>query len=114
MFTDEELEGAVLRYLTSDVQTVRTEAGTRDYVTAQRQVYEIISAAFMLRPAALFSVCWMASNALYALVTEQLADMQAIVEAAPRVSSSSKKVERPRTSLRRGLAAYADAAFCGT
>jgi hypothetical protein len=93
MFTDEEYEAAVLRYLTSEVTTTRSEAGTRDVVAAKTQVYEIISAAFLLRPAALFAVCWMASNNLRALVIEQLADMQAILEAAPRVSKTSLKVE---------------------
>lgn len=93
MFTDEELEGAVLRYLTSDVRTERTEAGTRDVVAAKAQVYEIISAAFLLRPSALFSVCWMASNNLRAKLLEQLLDMQAILDAAPHVSKSSQRVD---------------------
>jgi hypothetical protein len=62
-------------------------------VAAKAQVYEIISAAFLLRPSALFSVCWMASNNLRAKLLEQLVDMQAILDAAPRVSKSSQRVE---------------------
>jgi hypothetical protein len=93
MFTDEELEAAVLRYLTSDVETPRSEAGARDIVAAKTQVYEIIAAAFMLRPAAIFSVCWMASNNLRALLTDQLLDMHVIEDAAPRVYKTSAKVD---------------------
>lgn len=93
MFTDEELEAAVLRYLTSDVETPRSEAGSRDIVAAKTQVYEIIAAAFMLRPAAVFAVCWMASNNLRSLLADQLLDMQAIEEAAPRVFKTSTKID---------------------
>lgn len=104
MFTDDELEAAILRFLTSEVATPRTEAGTRDVVTTKRQVYELIAAAFMLRPVAFFSVCWLASNNLRALVTAQLEDMQAILDAAPRVSKSSLRVESV-TELRNAEAA---------
>jgi hypothetical protein len=93
MFTDEELEQAVLNYLTSDAVATRTPAGSRDIVAAKTQVFEIISAAFMLRPAALFAVCWLASNGLRAKVAQQLADLYTILEAAPRVSQSSQKVQ---------------------
>lgn len=93
MFSDEELEAAVLRYLTSDVRTERSAAGTRDVLGAKKQVFELISAAFLLRPSAVFSVCWLASNSLRAKLIEQFEDMQYILDAAPRVSKTSQRVE---------------------
>lgn len=93
MFTDEELEAAVLHYLTTDVETPRSSAGVRDIVATKTQVYEIVSAAFLLRPNALFSVCWLASNKLRALVEEQIEDLDAIAAAAPRVAKVSTPVE---------------------
>lgn len=92
MFSDEELEAAVLKYLTSTVTTARTDAGTRNIAATKTQVYEIISSAFLLRPSALFSVCWLASNNLRSLIAEQLVDMRDIVDAAPRVSKVSQRV----------------------
>ena len=92
MFTDDELEEAVLRYLTAEVVTVRSEAGMRDIVATKQQVYEIISSAFMLRPGALFAVCWMASNRLTAQLSAQRADLDAIYAAAPRVGLTSQRI----------------------
>jgi hypothetical protein len=92
VYTDDELEAAVLSFLTSDVTLSRSEQGTRDTAAVKTQVYELISSAFMLRPDALFSVCWLASNSLRALITQQLSDMQAVLAAAPRVSSVSAQI----------------------
>jgi hypothetical protein len=92
VYTDEELENAILQYLTSGVTLSRSEQGTRDIEAIKAQVYDLISSAFMLRPDALFAVCWLASNNLRALVAAQLEDMRAILAAAPRVSDVSKRV----------------------
>lgn len=92
MFTDEELERAVLKFLQSSVTTERTERGIRDVLKAKTELYELIGAVFLMRPRALFAVCWMASNNLRALVAEQLVDLEAIMDAAPRASESSQRV----------------------
>lgn len=104
MYTDEELEAAIAQFLTNDVDTSKSEAGTRDIIAVKTQIYEIIAAAFMLRPTAIFSVCWMASNLLRAQVAAQLVDMQAILDAAPHVYKTSAKVESV-TDLRNAEAA---------
>jgi hypothetical protein len=92
MFTDAELEDAILRYLQSEVSVARTEAGTRDIISAKQQVFEIVSSVFFLRPESIFPLVWMASNKLRALVDEQLTDMEAIVAAAPRASATSQRI----------------------
>ena len=93
MFTDDELEGALLKFLQTEVSTLRTERGSRDVLQSKAQVYELITSVFLMRPRAIFSVCWLASNALRALVAQQLEDLQVIVEAAPRAGESSARVE---------------------
>lgn len=93
MFTDEELEGAILKFLQSEVSVDRSDKGVRDILKTKEQVYELVGGVFLLRPRAFFSVCWMASNALRAEVAEQLVDLQVLLDAAPRVSDVSQPVE---------------------
>lgn len=92
MYTDDEVESSVAKFLTTDITTPRSQAGTRDVTTTTTQVFEIVSTAFFLSPDAIFYLTWLASNQIRALLAQQLEDMVTVVAAAPGVYKTSKKI----------------------
>jgi hypothetical protein len=107
MFTDEEVDDAVRRYLSTDVATNRLKSGSRDTLGAKEQVYDLVATALLLEPASYYYVIWLASNKLAGLINEQLGDMSVIIEAAPNASRQAKLLG-PATELVNAKAAIVD------
>lgn len=107
MFTDEEVDEAVRRYLSTDVSAVRLKSGSRDTLGAKEQVYDLVATALLLEPSSYYYVIWLASNRLTGLLNEQLIDMSTIVGAAPNASRQAKLLG-PVTELVNAEAAIVD------
>lgn len=107
MFTDEEVDEAVRRYLSTDVSATRLKSGSRDTLGAKEQVYDLVATALLLEPSSYYYVIWLASNKLTGLLNEQIADMSTIVEAAPNASRQAKLLG-PVTELVNAEAAIVD------
>ncbi len=107
MFSDDEIDAAVQRYLLDSVNMPTTRLGSRDIVAAKQQIYELVSTAFMLRPASLYYVLWLSSNRLSALLGDQAAAIATLRELAAGTSGSSKRVEST-TELSNAEAALLD------
>lgn len=107
MFTDEEVDDAVRRYLSTDVSTTRLKSGSRDTLGAKEQVYDLVATALLLEPASYYYVIWLSSNKLAGMINDQVADMSTIIEAAPNASRQAKLLG-PVTELVNAEAAIVD------
>lgn len=91
-FTEEEINEAVDRYLFQQVSVPVTKTGSRDIRSAKDRVYDLITAAILLRPDSFFYVVWLATNRFQALVRDQIAALDEIDEIGPRLTRQSKKI----------------------
>lgn len=91
-FTEEEINDAVDRYLLRQVSVPITKTGSRDIRSSKDRVYDLITAAVLLRPDSFFYVVWLATNRLQALVRQQVEALDEINEIGPRLTRLSKKI----------------------
>lgn len=93
MFTQDEIDAAVQRYLSSEVAVTRMKTGVRDTTAIKRQVYDLLATGLMLRPSSIYYIIWLSSNRLRAAIQQQLVRLESIRTSAPNVSRASKRVE---------------------
>lgn len=91
-FTEEEINAAVDRYLFQQVSVPVTKTGSRDIRSARDRVYDLITAAILLRPDSFFYVVWLATNKFQALVRDQIEALDEIDEIGPQLTRLSKKI----------------------
>ena len=82
-FTDDEVEQAVDQFLFTQVSVPQTKTGARDVLSARDSVYDLLTAALLLRPDSYFYVIFLAKNRLRALVTSQIAALDSISADGP-------------------------------
>lgn len=93
MFSDEEVDAAVQRYLLQGLTATKTGLGNRDTLATKQQVYDLIATGIMLRPRTFYYLVWLATNRLKARVTQQSNALSLIIAAATTSSGTSKRVE---------------------
>lgn len=93
MFTQDEIDAAVQRYLSSEVAVTRTKTGSRDTTAIKKQVYDLLATGLLLRPSAIYYIIWLSGNRLRSAATQQLLRLRSIQTSGPNVSRASKRVE---------------------
>lgn len=91
-FSDEELQASIDRFLERQLAVPTTSSGSRDVVALRDSIFAMLTAALLLRPDSYFYVLYLAKNKLQALVIDQLADLQDIIEAAPNSTRQAKPI----------------------
>lgn len=106
-YTTEEINAATDRFLLRVVSVGILPGGLRDVNAARDLVYDLLTTALVLKPEAYFYLVWLARNAAYAAVTQQIAAVDTIIAAAAGVSRPTKVVNST-TDLTNARAALTD------
>lgn len=91
-FTSEEIQGAVNKYLTTQITSAKTATGARDTLAMRDSAYELLTSALLLKPGAYFYLVWQCSNRARGLLTEMQTVLATIDELAQDASFRTKAI----------------------
>lgn len=106
-FTEEEVSAAVDRFIRQVVSVPTLSGDMRDIVSARDRVYDLLTTALVLKPDSFFYLVWLARNATLALARDQLEQVDTIIDAAPGVSRTARRIDST-TELTNARAAITD------
>jgi hypothetical protein len=92
-FTPEEVQEVVDRFLLKQVQVPRLKTGNRDTLYLRDVVFDLLTAALLLRTDSYFYLVWLAKNRVRALVQQQLEAVNRILAWGPGLERPSKQIE---------------------
>jgi hypothetical protein len=91
-FTADEISTSIDQFLFKAVQVDILKSGSRDITAARTVVYDLITAALLMKPDSFFYVVWLATNKLKGQVQTQLDAVDLITTEGPNVNRPAKKI----------------------
>lgn len=106
-FTDDEVAASIDRFIRQVVSVPLLTGDSRDVISSRDRVYDLLTTSLVLKPASIFYLIWLARNVTAALITQQIEAVDEIIEAAPNVNRSSRRIAST-TELTNARAAITD------